>query len=164
MNKVHVVSGVLLFVIFAALSSMGSALLGSFLWIAAIVIFVAIMVVMGKKGMPKAPEDIKSAWMFAVAFSVIVTAMMTAASPYMGSGTPDQVGNYMMAFWLVVFGGVMFAGAMSMKMTSGMVLGLVWLFSSVYFVTGTGSASAGLMWFGILTGIPFIIMGLQMKK
>lgn len=165
MNTMHIVSGIVLFAAFFAFSAGYLNFLGNYIWIGAIVVFVLIMTAMGKIGMPKAPEDVKNAWMFGIAFSVVVTVMMTFAAPYMGSAmSTDQTGNYMMGFWLVVFGGVMLVGGKEMKMGTGMILGLIWLFSSIYYILGTGSAAAGLMWFGILTGIPFIIMGLQMKK
>lgn len=166
MNTMYVVSGIILFLVFAGLSSGALNFLGNYIWIVALVIFVVLMMAMGKIGMPKAPEDIKNAWTFGIVFTIVVTVMMTFVSPYFGgtSMSADQVGNYMIAFWLVVFGGVMFIGGWNMKMTNGAILGVIWLFSSIYYIYGTGTAAAGLMWFGILTGVPFIIMGAMMKK
>ncbi len=166
MNWQEVVLGIVLFLIFWAFQAGYLDVLGTAGWFVGAIIFVGILWAIGRSKMQKPQQDVKATWNFAVVLALVVTFLISIVGSWATDLVPAglssaQVGSMTMGFWLIVFGGAMFVTGWVTKMGVASVIGILWLFSSLYFtLTGAGTY----VQFGMVTALPFIIGGILTKK
>jgi hypothetical protein len=156
--------GVVLFVAFLAFQFGVFNVLGTAAWILGVVIFAVVLWLIGKESMPKAlPPELAELWTFTYVFAVVVTVVVSLGypmlAPLMPSITMAQFGSNLLAFWLIVFGAGMFVTGWTSKWGVTTLVGVIWLFTSIYFIV----AGFGYLYFALDVGFPFIIYGLITK-
>lgn len=161
--------GVVLFLVFWAFQAGYFDVLGTAAWFVGVIIFSGILWAIGKGVMPKPPEQIKRVWMFATVFAVVATFVISFLGPYIGAVfppgfNPSQVTPLVLSFWLIIFGGAMFATGWQTKWGVTTLVGIIWLFSAMHFVTAVSTGPNSYLHFALLAGFPFIIWGLMAKK
>lgn len=157
--------GVVLFIAFLAFQAGIFNVLGTVAWILGVVIFAVVLWLIGKGVMPRRmPPALAELWTFAYAFAIVVTVIVSLGysmlSPLMPSITMAQFGSNLLAFWLIVFGAAMVITGWTAKWGVTTAVGVIWLFSSIYFIT----AGFGYLYFALDAGFPFIIYGLIAKS
>jgi hypothetical protein len=156
--------GVVLFVAFLAFQAGIFNILGTAAWILGVVIFAVVLWLIGRVSMPKAmPPELAELWTFAVAFAIVVTVIVSLGypmlAPLMPSITMAQFGSNLLSFWLIVFGAAMFVTGSTAKWGVTTAVGVIWLFTSIYFIV----AGFGYLYFAMDVGFPFIVYGLITK-
>lgn len=141
-------------------------MLGPVAWLLGVIVFAVILYLIGRVSMPRrAPPQLMELWQFATVFAIVVTAILALAYPFLGSMMPSAVSmgqftSYILGSWLIVFGAAMFVTGWTAKWVVTTTVGIVWVFSAVFFAV----TQPGYFDFGILTGFPFIIYGLMTKS
>ena len=161
--------GVVLLIVFWAFQAHYFDNLGTSSWVVGAIIFSVVLWLIGKGVMPKAPAEQKELWMFTIAFAVVATAMIAYGGPYLGAVfpanfTPSMLTPLILSFWLIVFGGAMLVQGWQAKWGVTILTGLIWLISSVHFVSNLSTGPNSYLHFGLLVSLPFIIYGLIQKK
>ncbi len=118
------------------------------LWVAWAIIFTVLNYAMGN-AMKKIPAEVKTMWMEATVFGLI--ASLAVASRVVALPFP-----WLMALWFIIFGAAMFAGGHKMNNISGIMMGIVLLFTAV-FVPPTGYFLYGALVFGLFSLISGLI-------
>jgi len=152
--------GVVLLIIFWAFQAGYLDALGTTSWVVGVVLFGLVLWLIGKEAMPKQPESMKELWMFTFVFAIVATAIMAWGTPYLG--TPSSA--MPISAWLVLFGGAMLLTGLHAKMEVTSLVGILWLFASIMFVTSFMGGSYSFIDFGLLVGLPFVIYGIMSKK
>lgn len=158
MDVRQTVYGLVILGVFFAIQAGYLNQIGSAIPLVGIIIFSAVMMLMGKAVMPKPKPDQKILWQFAIIFAVVLTALMSYGQEILGisSLAPSTI---FITMWLIIFGGAMILTGRDMKWNITLLTGIVWLFSSFYMLfAGT------FMQFGIITSLPFIIYGILPKR
>ena len=167
MDVRQAVLGLVLFVVFWGFQNNYAAPLGSAAWLAGSIVFVVILWLIGSGMMPKPPQEVKELWMLATSFLILSTFAISFLGPYLGAvlpSSPAQLTPLVLSFWLVVYGAAMFVMGMQGKMNVSALIGVIWLFSALHFVTAVGTGPNSYLHFGLVTGLPFILAGLMAKK
>lgn len=157
--------GIVQFVVFLAFQAGIFNALGSVAWLLGVVIFSVILWLIGKEAMPRRmPPAIEELWKFTVTFAIVVTAIVSLGYPLLSSMTPSvsmaQFSSNLLGFWLIVFGAAMFVTGWTSKWGVTTAVGVIWVFTSIYFIT----AGFGYLYFALDAGFPFIIYGLITKR
>lgn len=168
MDVRQAVLGLVIFVVFWAFQNGYAAPLGGAAWLAGVIIFAILLKLIGNGEMPKPPAGVKELWMLATPFVVISTFAISYLGPYLGAVfpagfTPAQLTPLVLSFWLVVYGATMFVMGQQEKMGVPTLIGVIWLFSALHFVTAVGTGPNSYIHFGLVTGLPFILAGLMKK-
>lgn len=135
-------------------------------WLLGVIVFSVILWLIGKVSMPRrVPPMFNELWRFTVVLAVVLTAIYSLGAPFMtsmmSSGmTTEQVTSLILGFWLVVFGAAMFVTGWTAKWGVTTAVGMIWIFSAVFFAAGTSNYFN----FALVTGFPFIIYGLITKE
>jgi hypothetical protein len=157
--------GVLLFAVFIAFQMGVFAVLGPLAWLLGVIIFSVILWLIGRVSMPRrTPPQLVELWRFTTLFAVVVTAIVSLGYPLLTSMMPSgpsmaQFTAYVLGFWLIAFGAAMFVTGWTVKWAVTTVVGVIWVFSSVYFI----AAPSEYFYFGLISGLPFIVYGLITK-
>lgn len=141
--------------------------LQSMAWLLGVIIFSVILRLIGKVSMPRrVPPMLEELWKFTVIFAVVLTAIYSLVPlvPFMASMMPSgmsmaQVTSLILGFWLVVFGAAMFVTGWTVKWGVTTAVGVIWVFSGVFFA----AVIASYFDFALITGFPFIVYGLITK-
>ena len=169
MNANVLLSGIVLFVVFWAFQAGYFDALATTAWLVGLVIFIGVQWFIGKTLMPKPSADMKMLWMFAFAFAIVAQVMISYFGPYLGAVfppgfTPSMLTPLLLSFWLIIFGGTMFIGGWFSKNSLAALIGVIWLLSSTHFVGVVSTGPNSWLHFGLLVSLPFILMGIMMKK
>lgn len=168
MDLKQTVMGIVLFIVFWAFQGGYFNSLGAAAWFVGSIIFVVILWVIGKFAMPNPSAEIKDLWMFVTIFAIVATFMISFTGPYLGAvlpADPSQLTPLVLSFWLIIFGGALFVtGHADQKWNVTAVIGLIWLFSSLHFVTAVSTGPNSYLHFGLITGLSFIIGGIVAKQ
>ena len=140
-------------------------------WLLGVIIFSVILWLIGRVSMPRrAPPMLEELWKFTVILAIILTAIysllayVTPMMPHMAAMMPSgmsmaQVTSLILGFWLVVFGAAMFVTGWTVKWGVTTAVGIIWVFSGVFFAAVTSNYFD----FALITGFPFIVYGLIAK-
>jgi len=153
--------GIVIFILFWAFQANYFANLGYAAWIVGLVIFEVILWLIGKGVMPKQSNDMKQLWMYVFAFALISTIIVSYGGMLV-SGYSYPSSNYVLAFWLVLFGAAMLLTGWQAKFSVTMATGFIWLFSSSLFMIA--NMPTPYFFFGLLTALPFVLVGLMEKS
>ena len=169
MKIAKVVLGIVLFLVFWAFQVGYMNSLGTAAWFAGAVIFSIILFAIGKVSMPNPSDEIKEVWMFAMAFALVSTFMISFLGPYLGAVfppgfTPSMLTPLVLSFWLIIFGGAKFVTGWLSKNGTYSLVGLIWLFSAIHFVTALSTGPNSYLHFGLVTALPVILTGLMGSK
>ncbi len=169
MNVQQIVIGLVMLLVFWAFQKGYADSLGTSVWFLGAIIFSVLLMLMGKAVMPKPPEELKKLWNFAILFALAATFAISFLGSMLGAVfppnfTPAALTPLVLSLWLMVFGGTLFVGAQASKELVGSLIGVIWLFSSLHFVTSVGTGPNSYLHFGLITGLSFIIAGLLQKK
>ena len=158
--------GLVLMLVFLAMQA-GWLPFGAMNLLLGVVVFAAVLYLIGKGAMPKQSEDMKELWMFASGLALVLTVLALFAAPYLpGIVPPTDMAAFaalLMSLWLFIFGGAMFITGWLVKWNVTMLVGIFWLFGALHFSLPFVAQNAYLH-FAFLTGLPFVIYGLIMKK
>ncbi|MBI4021644.1 MAG: hypothetical protein HY369_05360 [Candidatus Aenigmarchaeota archaeon] len=163
MKAAHVVIGIVMFILFWAYQAGYAASLGPAAWFVAALVFSVLLMAMGKTSMEKPQPDIKSAWQFSIAFVLISTLIISFAGQSLGAVVPADPSAWtpmLLSFWLVVFGGAMLVTGWKIDSPLTTLVGIIWLFSALHFVTAVGTGANSYLHFGLVTGLTTILAGL----
>lgn len=166
MDARQTVLGVVLFVVFWGFQNGYAAPLGGAAWLAGAIIFAVVLWLIGQGVMPKPSAEVKSLWMLATPFLIISTFAISYLGPYLGAvlpSNPATLAPLVLSLWLVVYGAAMFIMGWQEKMGVPALIGIIWLFSAMHFVTAVGTGPNSYIHFGLVTGLPFILAGLMKK-
>jgi len=152
------VLGLVLFIAFWAFQQGYLSALGQWEWLAAGVVFIVLLWIIGKVVMPKPSAEMQEIWMFAIG----VVLLSTIITSYLAGGNV-AVAPIVLSWWLIVFGAAMFATGWAGKQNGALMIGLFWLLGSVHFLAAA-VAPVAYLHFGLLTGVPYIIWGLVTRK
>ncbi len=156
--------GAVLFLVFVAFQAGVLSALQSYAWLLGVIVFSVILWLIGRGSMPKRmPPQVMELWQFSTALAVVITAVVSLGYPYLGSLNPGVsmtvYTSWVLGSWLIIFGAAMFVTGWTTKWGVTTTVGIIWTFSAIYFIMGTG----GYFYFGLITGFPFIIYGLITK-
>ncbi len=157
--------GIVQFIVFLAFQAGVFNALGPVAWLLGVIIFSVILYLIGKVAMPRRqPPQSEELWKFTVLFTVVITAIVSLGAPFLSSVMPSGVSlsqftSFILGFWLITFGAAMFVTGWTTKWAVTTAVGIIWVFSAVYFATGL----PGYFYFALITGFPFIIYGLITK-
>jgi len=158
--------GLVLMLAFLAMQA-GWINLGPLNLLLGVVVFLAVLYLIGKGAMPKQSEDMKELWMFSSALALVITLLALFAAPYLPGLVPptdmQAFAGLLMSLWLFIFGGAMFITGWTVKWNVTMLVGLFWLFGALHFSLPFVAQNAYLH-FAFIAGLPFVIYGLIMKK
>ncbi len=169
MNLQQTVLGIVLFIVFWGFQNGYANSLGTSAWFAGSIIFVIILWLIGKSSMSKPSAEMKELWMFTIAFAIVTTFIVSYLGPYFGvvfpaNFTPAMLTPLVLSIWLIVFGGAMLITGWQSKMGVTTLIGIIWLFSALHFVTAVSTGPNSYLHFGLITGLPYILSGLLAKK
>lgn len=169
MNWKVTVLGIVLFLVFWAFQAGYANSLGTSAWFLGVIIFTVLLWAIGKALMPKGSAESKELWMFATAFVVISTLVISYLGPAFGAVFPagftaSQLTPLVLSFWLMVYGGAMFVGGWQGKKGVMTLIGVIWLVSAMHFVTALSTGPNSYLHFALVTGLPFILWGIMAKK
>ena len=164
----QVVLGIAILLVFWAYQNGYANSLGTTGWFVGIIIFTLLLWSVGKVAMPKQPAEQKELWMFASAFAIVSTFVISFLGPMLGAVfppnfSPSQLTPLVLSLWLMVYGGAMFVGGWQMKNGIPALIGVIWLFSALHFVTAVGTGPNSYLHFGLVTGLAVILAGLLRK-
>lgn len=156
--------GIVQFAVFGAFQAGVFNALGPVAWLLGVIIFSAILYLIGRVSMPRRqPPQLEELWKFTVAFAVVLTATVSLGYPLLSSMMPSvtmaQFSSFLLGFWLIAFGAAIFVTGWTARWGVTTAVGMIWVFTALYFVTGT----PGYFYFALVTGFPFIIYGLITK-
>lgn len=168
MNIKNVLYGIILFVVFWAFQAGYVAFLGPAAWFVGVIIFI-IVICSFCVGMPKQDAEVKQVCYFTGAFALIVTFMFSFLGPSLGmvipaGFDPSMLTPMILSIWLVIFGsGFLYTG---FKLKEGIptIIGLIWLFSAIHFVSALSTGPNSYLHFGTITGISILVYGLIQKR
>lgn len=159
--------GILLFLVFWAFQTGSMDFLGTAGWFIGILIFTGILWAVGKAAMPKSSPESKMLWGFAMVFVIVSTFVISFLGPWLGAilpSDPAQIAPLVLSLWLVVYGGAMFVGGWGGKWPVMTLIGIIWLFSSIHFVSSLSTGPNSYLHFALITALPIILGGIWMKK
>ena len=167
MEQYQLIAGILIVLVFWAFQNGFVNSLGTYGWFVGVLAFVFLSWLTGKSVMSKPSAEMKEMWMFTCIFALVLTAVASFV-PFSVLGVVMPAGATAAAFTpilyamiLALFGGAMFVTGWVEKWNVTMIVGLFWLFNTVLEFGAGGNAY---LHFGLITGLPFIIYGLMMKK
>ena len=157
--------GVVLFIVFWAFQVGKFNSLGPSAWFLGVIIFAAILWLIGKGAMPKASADMHELWKFTTLLAVVATIFPSYLGPYVGAVFPpgftaEMLTPMVLSLWLVIYGAAMLVTGWQMKWVVTLVTGIFWLFSAVHMTWWGPNAY---LHFAVVAGLPFIIYGLIAK-
>jgi hypothetical protein len=168
MNAKQVLVGIVLFAVFWAFQAGYASSLGAGAWVLGVVLFSVLLwgfwAVSGK-AKSKTPKEMMALWHFATAFVVISTIFIAYLGSYFGAVAPaGDPSPLILSFWLLVYGGAMWVSGKEAKDVTGSLVGIIWVFSALHFVTAISTGPNSYLHFALVTGLPLILQGLMNKS
>jgi hypothetical protein len=158
--------GIVLVLVFLGFQLGISDMLGAVSWLVAVIVFSAIMYVIGRTAaMPRRQSpEIEGLWKLIVSLAVVLTAIYSLGAPLIASTMPStmtmaQATSIRLGSWLVIFGAAMFVTGWTAKWGVTTAVGIIWVFNALLFFSGV----ANYFDFGLITGLPFAIYGIITK-
>lgn len=168
MNPKKIVMGIIILLVFWAFQAGYVSSLGPAEWFAGAVVLSILLAITSKVAMPKAEPAVMQLWQFAIAFVIVLAAIMSFGMTALGASIPagtsaSSFTAIAVSMWLIVFGATMVATGSEAKKPHAKLIGFLWLFAALPTIISPLAAANAYLHLGVVVGLSAILAGIFIK-